>query len=63
MDKKAFAEKVNQEGLDYAILEYFAPDLRDYDLPQDFKDIWARAYDALAWIDDTTNRWLAEEDY
>lgn len=46
-----FAEIVDNEGLDYAILHYFGKDIADKIDDKEMVELWTKAYDILFQID------------
>lgn len=57
-----FFSKVDYEGGIGGSLSYFGRDLsqQGYDLPADFIENWAKAYDAVAAVEDALNEWESE---
>lgn len=46
-----FAEHVDNEGLDYAILHYYGKDISDKVDDKELVELWAQAYDVLEKIE------------
>lgn len=57
-----FAEKVDNEGMDYAILHYFGEDISDEVNDKELIKLWKEAYKILVKIEEKIETALDSED-